>query len=740
MTSAIRSRHLSPLGHGLAPVWLAISATALLASPARAEPSSPNAITAPANATVAASATTDPEVASLKPIVVTSTQIERPVFDIPASVDLLQGELMRRNQMQVNLSESLAAIPGILVQNRENYAQDLRISLRGFGSRSTFGVRGIRLYVDGIPATMPDGQGQTSNIDIASIDRIEVLRGPFSALYGNSSGGVIQIFTQEGEGPPSIGSSLATGSNGQVRYGLQASGSRGAGLGDLDYLISTSRYVTEGYRDHSGARKNLANIKLGLAPDDDSKLTLILNSVDVKADDPQGLTRDEFMEDPRQAAPNAVTYNTRKTVSQTQGGLTYERTLNVDNTLRLMAYYGQRTTRQYLAIPPASQQAPSHAGGVIDLQRDYGGFDARWESKLSLAGQPLTLIGGIAYDTVTEDRRGYNNYAGPATNPVLGVKGDLRRKETNTIWNLDPYLQASWQFAPQWTLDAGLRYSSVHFDADDHYITAGNPDDSGAATYRKALPMAALGYQPNDNVHLYATIGRGFETPAFSELSYRNDNLPGLNLDLQPSVNTSVEIGAKIKLGRGLLTAALFQTRTDDEIVTASSLGGRTTYRNAGRTRRDGFELGWSGELARHLRGTLAYTWLNARYRDGFNTPDGVIPSGNQIPGVARQSAFASLDWAPPSGWQAGVEGRYLGKMYVNDSNDEATPSYFTAALHAGYVWSLENWRLNAFARVDNVLDKRYAGSAIINAGFGRYYEPAPGRNWTAGLNASFQF
>src|SRR5690606_12567997 len=196
----------------------------------------------------------------------------------------------------------------------------------------------------------------------------------------------------------------------------------------------------------------------------------------------------------------------------TQGGLTYERTLNVDNTLRLMAYYGQRTTRQYLAIPPASQQAPSHAGGVIDLQRDYGGLDARWESKLSLAGQPLTLIGGIAYDTVTEDRRGYNNYAGPANNPVLGVKGDLRRKETNTIWNVDPYLQASWQFAAQWTLDAGLRYSSVHFDADDHHITAGNPADRGAATYRKALPLAALRYQPNDNVPLYRPIGPGFGT------------------------------------------------------------------------------------------------------------------------------------------------------------------------------------------------------------------------------------
>lgn len=687
-----------------------------------------------------ASAQESGSIEALKPIVVTSTLIEQPVFDVPASVDLLEGSVMRHDQMQANLSESLSSIPGLLVQNRQNLAQDLRITLRGFGSRSTFGVRGLRIYVDGIPATMPDGQGQTSNIDIASIDHVEVLRGPFSALYGNSSGGVIQIFTETGEGPPLIKGSMAAGSDGQYRYGLQASGSRGTGQGDLDYLVSINRYITQGYRDHSGARRNLANVKLGLAPSDDSKLTLIMNSVDVKADDPQGLTRDEFMNAPRSAAPNAIQYNTRKTVSQTQGGLIYERTVDADNTLRLMAYYGQRSTEQYLSIPPSTQASPSHSGGVVNLNRNYGGLDARWTSRLTLAGSPLTVIGGVAYDTVSEDRRGYNNYVGTLANPQLGVQGDLRRKENNTIWNIDPYIQASWQFAPKWTLDAGLRYSTVHFNSKDRYITAGNPDDSGAITYRKALPMAALSYQPQEDIKLYVTVGRGFETPAFSELSYRSDSLPGLNLDLQPSENVSAEIGAKWQSRLGLLTAAIFQTRSDDEIVTASSLGGRTTYRNAGRTRRDGFELSWATEPIPNLHTLLAYTLINAKFRDGFNTPDGFVPSGNSIPGVARESAFASLSWAPRTGWQAGVEGRYLSSMFVDDINSESTPSYFTAALHAGYVWQLQNWDLNAFARVDNVLDRHYAGSAIINASYGRYYEPAPGRNWVAGVSASYRF
>lgn len=710
--------------------FLAVVFSAVSAAVAAQEPAAPASLVS--------------AVTTLKPVTVTSTQIERLVFDVPASVDLIDGASMRDSHMQVNLSESLAGVPGMLIQDRQNFAQDLQISIRGFGSRSTFGVRGIRMYVDGIPATMPDGQGQTSNIDIASLDRVEVLRGPFSALYGNSSGGVILAFTEEGSGPLTITPSFTAGSNGQRRYGLKASGSTGEGAGAMDYLLSTSRYTTDGYRDHSAARKNLANAKLGLELDDDSKLTLVLNSVDIKADDPQGLTYDEFMDNPRLAAPNALKYNVRKTVKQTQGGLVYERRIDANNELRLMGYYGQRRTEQFQGIPVATQAPQSHAGGVIDLGRDYGGVDARWTSNLSLADRPLTVIAGVAYDSLKEHRRGYENFVGTGASQQLGVQGKLRRKEANELWNIDPYLQASWQFAEKWTLDAGIRYSTVRFNSDDQYIAAGNGDNSGSARYSKALPMAALRYQATPDLNVYVTAGRGFETPTFNEISYRADQLPGLNFGLQPSVNTSIEIGAKARVGKGLFTAALFQTGTEDEIVNAEAMGGRTTYRNAGRTRRNGLELSWSGEVARHWRAAFAYTWLDARYRESFyagaSTPSNLIPAGNRIPGIAKQALYASLDWAPPKGWRAGIEGRYLSKFYVNDSNEDAAPGYFTGAVHAGYLWQLEHWEVNAFARVDNIFDRHYAGSAIINAAFGRYYEPAPGRNWIAGLSASYQF
>ncbi|PLC54221.1 TonB-dependent siderophore receptor [Pollutimonas nitritireducens] len=682
---------------------------------------------------------------TLAPIIVQTTRTDATLLETPASVSIIDGDSMRQGKLQVNLSESLGSVPGLQIQNRQNYAQDLQISIRGFGARSAFGVRGLRLYVDGIPATMPDGQGQTSNIDISSIDRVEILRGPFSALYGNSSGGVIQVFSEDGSSPATLSAGLAAGSYGTYRYSAKAKGLAELGSTELDYVLSTSRYTTQGYRDHSGTRKNLGNMKLGLQFSDDSRLTLIGNSVDIKADDPLGLGRSAFENDPRSVHTGAIDYNTRKTVRQTQGGLIYDQRINTNHELRAMVYFGQRKTTQYQAIPFFAQTSsanPLHAGGLIDLKREYGGADLRWTSKLAFAGKPLTLVGGMAYDEMTEQRKGYFNFVNAPAGRQLGVQGDLRRNETNKSWNLDPYLQASWQFAEQWTLDAGLRYSTVDFSSNDHYITQINNDGSGDARYQKALPIVSLRYAATPDFSLYASAGRGFETPTFNEISYRSGGLAGLNFGLQPSVNTSVELGAKVQTKAGLITAALFQTRTEDEIVTAESIGGRTVYQNAGGTRRNGFELGWTGKFLHNWRSDLAYTWLDAEYRDDCVAPacSSAIHAGNKIPGIARQAAYAAVGWAPPTGWRAGLEARYLSDIQVNDANSETTPAYFVAAISAGYLWRTGPWEVSTFARLDNLFDRHYAGSVIVNEGNQRYYEPAPGRHWTAGTNISYSF
>ncbi|MEW5555864.1 TonB-dependent receptor [Klebsiella pneumoniae] len=671
-------------------------------------------------------------------MVVTAAPTTVSELDTPAAVSVVNGDEMRQAAPRVNLSESLGAVPGLQVQNRQNYAQDLQLSIRGFGSRSTYGVRGLRIYVDGIPATMPDGQGQTSNIDIGSVDTIEVLRGPFSALYGNSSGGVINVTSQTGTQPPTVEASSYYGSFGTWHYGMKATGAVGDGshAGDVDYTVSTNRFTTHGYRDHSGARKNLANARLGVRINDVSKLTLLLNSVDIKANDAGGLTADEWRDNPRQS-PRGDQYNTRKNTRQTQAGLRYERQLSAQDDLSVMMYAGERETTQFQSIPRAPQLKPSHAGGVIDLTRHYQGIDTRLTHRGELL-VPVTLTAGLDYENMSERRKGYENFVMVNGAPQYGEQGALRRNERNLMWNVDPYLQTQWQLTDKLSLDAGVRYSSVWFDSNDYYITPGNGDDSGDASYHKWLPAGSLKYALTDAWNVYLSAGRGIETPTINELSYRSDNQSGLNFGLKPSTNDTVEIGSKTRIGNGLFTAALFQTNTDNEIVVDSSSGGRTSYKNAGKTRRQGMELGLDQQFGESWRLKAAWTWLDATYRT--NVCDDASCNGNRIPGIARNMGYASFGYQPEQGWYAGSDIRYMSDIMANDENTAKAPSWTVVGLTTGYKWSYGRMDMDLFGRIDNLFDREYVGSVIVNESNGRYYEPAPGRNYGIGLNLAWRF
>lgn len=671
-------------------------------------------------------------------MVVTATPTAVSELDTPAAVSVVNGDDMRQAAPRINLSESLGAVPGLQVQNRQNYAQDLQLSIRGFGSRSTYGVRGLRLYVDGIPATMPDGQGQTSNIDIGSIDSLEVLRGPFSALYGNSSGGVINVNTQTGSQPPTIEASSYYGSFGTWHYGLKATGAVGDGsqAGDVDYTVSTNRFTTHGSRDHSGARKNLANAKLGVRINDVSKLTLLFNSMDIKANDPGGLSYEEWQNNPRQS-PRGDQYNTRKTVKQTQAGLRYERQLSQQDDLSVMMYAGERETTQYQSIPMAPQLKPSHSGGVIDLTRHYQGIDTRWTHRGELL-VPVTFTTGLDYENMSEQRKGYENFVVTNDGVQLGEKGNLRRNERNLMWNVDPYLQTQWQLTDKLTFDAGVRYSSVWFDSNDHYVTEDNPDSSDSTSYHKWLPAGSLKYAVTEAWNVYLSAGRGFETPTITELSYRSKNIAGLNLGLKPATNDTVEIGSKLRVANGLLTAALFQTDTDNEIVADDSAGGRTSYKNAGKTRRQGMELGLDQQFGDSWKLKAAWTWLDATYRT--NVCGSSDCNGNRIPGIARNMGYASFGYQPEQGWYAGSDIRYMGDIMANDANTAKAPSWTVVGLTTGYKWSYGKMDMDLFGRVDNLFDRNYAGSVIVNESNGRYYEPAPGRNFGIGMNIAWRF
>jgi len=336
-------------------------------------------------------------------IVVTARRVASDTFDLPASVDRVDRDAITAGRQQVNFSESVGGVPGLVSRDRQNYAQDVQVSVRGFGARATFGIRGVRVYVDGIPATLPDGQGQLTNIDLNSTDRIEVLRGPFSALYGNSSGGVIQTFTETGAGAPTLTLGATAGSYSLQKPSIKISG----GTDSLGYVASYSQFETDGYRDHSAAERDIGNVKLDWNVGGSDKLSFVVNTLDLpKAQDPLGLTRAQYDTNPRGVDPSAIQFNTRKTVDQTQEGVTWQHSFNDRNSMQAMVYSGSRDAVQYQAIPVAAQANPQHPGGVIDLSRGYEGLDVHWTSNFDMLTRPLTIVAGLTYDNLDEVRQG----------------------------------------------------------------------------------------------------------------------------------------------------------------------------------------------------------------------------------------------------------------------------------------------------------------------------------------------
>lgn len=685
---------------------------------------------APGAAALAAASAPD-DAAILDRVVVDATRLRAvPAFDTPASVTIL-GLDDARAGADGDVSEVLGGIPGLLARDRQNLAQDTQLSIRGFGARASFGVRGLRLYADGIPASMPDGQGQLSHFSLAGAERIEVLRGPFSALHGNSSGGVVAIHSADGQAGDPWRLRATVGSDGTWTGAARLLG----GSEVVGYNLALSRLDTDGWRDHSEARRDVANLKLDFDLGGRRSLDLVFNHVDIpEARDPLGLTAAQLREDPRQAVANAHLYDTRKSVRQSQAGAVFEQGFGDAQSLRLSAWGGDREVTQVLPIPPAPQANPLHSGGVIELDNRYAGFDARWSWSGTLAGRPLELAAGASSERQRQHRRGFENFVGDA----LGVRGALRRDERNRVESDDLYAQAWWRFAPRWSLLLGARHSDVDFASRDHYVTAANPDDSGRVRYSETAPVAGISFAPSEHLRLYASAGRGFETPTFNELSYRADGGAGLAFGLRPAVSDNYELGLKWRTPTGgLLEAAAFRADTDDEIAVATNVAGRSSYRNAGGARREGVELSWLQPLGEDWSLQLAATRLDAGFRgDGAGT--GVIAPGARIPGVPEQQAFARLAWDGGGRWSAALEAEAMGDVVVNDAGTGSAAGYGLLHVEASHRWATPAGPLRVFARVDNLLDRDHVGSVIVNEGNRRFYEPGSGRTWLLGLEWRF--
>ena len=702
-------------------------------------------------------------------VVITASGAERRVFDTPYAVGVVSADELRAAGPMVNLSEVLGHVLGIVANNRSNYAQDLQINSRGFGARASFGVRGLRLYSDGMPASGPDGQGQVSHFDLAGATRLEVLRGPFSALYGSSSGGVISLVSAAPT-ERRLGLDVDAGSDGLQQWRVHLAGPID---GAFSVRAQLSRLQFDGFRPQSNAERTLGNVRLGWEQGAD-RVVVLLNSINQPALDPLGLTRAQLEANPEQTTSVALPqdtlgqadrFNTRKNTAQDQAGVSWRHRFEGAGPWaesQVSAYTGRRSVTQWQSIPVATQfnaTTPSlterQPGGVIDFDRNYRGLDARLVWRWALAAErSLLVVAGASAESSQEERRGFENFIGATAVRQLGVTGRLRRDETNRVGSRDLFAQAEAELSAQWMATLGLRSGRVNYTSADRFVVGGNLDDSGSLAYRYTSPVAALQWRPSSQFNVYFSAGRGFEAPTLGELAYRPDGASGFNTDLQAQTSRQLELGAKWRApGPTAKTAwsvdaALFDAQTDQEIGIATNRGGRSTFRNVGRTQRRGAELASQAPLAEAWRAQISLTWLDATYRDGFAvcaalpclSPTVPVPAGNRIAGTLQQSAYAELAWSPLPALDLALEVRGQGRLPVNDVNSDFASGFGLMALRARWQLNLPVGRLDVLGRLENLADRRVVGSVIFNEGNSRFFEPAPGRGWLLSLRYSAPF
>lgn len=667
------------------------------------------------------------------PLVITPTRIEQSSFDLPVSIDVVDQETIQKAQPQVNTSEVLVRVPGVVANDRSNLATDLQISIRGFGARAPFGVRGIRIIADGIPLTMPDGQSQSGNIDLATARQIEVLRGPFSALYGNSSGGVINVITEDGPEQHTVTGSAWVGDFGSSKLGLKAGGQQGS----VNYVAGVGRYDTDGFRDHSAATRDNFNSKLRLNISDDTSVTLVANSLNQEAQSPGSLTKAQLEADPTQSGTNPL-LNNREYLENSQAGAVFSHKLTAEDTIRLAGYGGVRTVEAY-------QNFSFPGRGVLGLDRDFYGLDLRWTRQSALAGMPLNFTAGINYDYMTERRNSWTN--------VAGEKGALGRDEDNSVFNFDQFVQAELGLTERWSVSGGVRHTTVEFESKDYFVVGANPDDSGSLKFSETTPVLGAVYKVTPALNVYANAGKGFETPTNVELAYASTDgsVTGMNFDLKPSTSNNYEVGVKAYVGTNTrVNAAVFKIDTKDEVALFTFAGGRSVYRNVDSTSREGFELTVDSAFGNGFQGLLAYSYIKATFDNSFAAcvgvcttvggPNTTVPAGNSIPGIPENTVYGELAWSGANGMSTAVEARWVDTVFVNDVNTESADAYTVVNWRLAFDQVSGGWRFTEFARVNNLFDEQYAGSVVLNDSNFAYYEPAPGRNFQVGVSASYAF
>ena len=659
----------------------------------------------------------------LEEITVYSTRIQKPIDQIPSAVSVVDKADIQTGRQQLGLDESLARVPGLFMQDRYNFDQDLRIAIRGFGARANFGIRGIRLYVDGIPATLPDGQSGVDNIDIGSAARIEVIRGPSSSLYGSAAGGVISIYTEDGPAIPFLDARYAGGDDGFNKYQLKGGGQ----YQNLNYLVNLSRLDYQGFRQHSRTENVTLNSKFKYTIDDSSDFTVLINATDAPiADDPGGLTAAEAAANPKSASSGNLKFDAGEAIAQQQVGFVYHKSFSSDQELTLKNYY---VWRDFVNFLPYAGSVAAGNGGNVTFQRFFAGGGATYKYKGDVFGRHNDLIVGFDYDAQQDDRQRHVNNFGQA--------GALTQNQVESVDSFGIYMEDDLSLTDQVNLNFSGRYDKVDFNVKDKFLSDGN--DSGNLSFDNFNPMVALLWRPLDSVSLYAKYSTSFETPTTTELA--NPNGGGFNPGLKPQKATNYEIGVKGLLNDYLrYELSLYHIDMSDELVQYEppATPGHFFFRNAGKSTREGLESAVSFQPLPDLTVSATYTYSDFQY-DKYSTPAGVY-DGNTLPGLPANQIYAELNYQHPSGFYAVWDVTWTDRIFVDDANSEVNKPYTVSNLRAGYKGDWGNWSVSPFIGLNNLFDERYNANIRINASFSRYYEPAPDRNFYAGLSIRYHF
>jgi len=651
---------------------------------------------------------------------VTATRVERDPLRTPLAISTVERDSIERRQ-GLAIEESMNRIPGVFFQDRYNFAQDQRVSIRGFGARSQFGIRGIKIYVDGIPSTLPDGQGGIDDIDLNSVSRIEVLRGPAAALYGASAGGVINLFTEDGEAGPYLEAGISRGEFDFGRYTLKSGGQQGA----LNWLVSGSYLNFDGYRDHSEVNHALINSKFRYSFADGSELTAVVNAVDSPvADDPGGLTAAQTRTNRKAAAANNLRYDSGEWLEQQKLGLVYKRDMGDYHHLQLRNYYIWRDFANNLAIGVPF----GAADGVVQFNRFVLGGGAQYSYDRPLFGHANRVTVGFDIDAQEDDRQRYLN--------VDGARGALSFDQLENADTRGVYVHNEFSVTPQIDVLLGLRYDSIELDVGDRFLTNGNQTDS--LEYDELNPMIGVVWSPLREVNLYANYGTSFETPSFTELANisRTGTLGGFG-DVSAQHAKSYEVGVKgFVLERLDYDVAVYYTTVEDEITPLTNVGGRAFYDNND-TERNGVETSLRYEVFKGLNLAVAYTYSDFNFDRSATNP---AIEGKRLPGQPEHQFYAELAYTHASGFYATFDMLHVDEIYADNANTAENDAYHVANLRFGRDFAYGPWGVKPFFGVNNLFNETYNQNVILNAANGRYFEPAPDRNVYGGVTARYTF